>query len=244
MYVRVWRSSLPWDAIARLERCGFKVLAVTCDGASPNRRLFKLHRSGKGVTYKVPNPYTSEARFVYFISDPPHLLKTTRNCWASKKRHLWCKGKEISWRHLKRLYQGDSGACWEAPGLSLVPKLKYEHIYLTSFSKMRVDLAAQVLSQSVSKALEFTGGPEVEETAKFVDMFDKFFDCLNVNNFVTAYHKRKVFQRPYKSGTDFRLKWLEDTFLKYLDDWEESVKARPTYSDLAKKQMLLAQRHC
>ena len=31
------------------------------------------------------------------------------------------------------------------PGLSLVPKLKYEHIYLTSYSKMRVDLAVQVL---------------------------------------------------------------------------------------------------
>jgi len=29
-------------------------------------------------------------------------------------------------------------------GLRLVPKLKYEHIYLTSYSKMRVDLAAQV----------------------------------------------------------------------------------------------------
>ncbi len=29
-------------------------------------------------------------------------------------------------------------------GLSIVPKLKYEHVFLTSFSKMRVDLAAQV----------------------------------------------------------------------------------------------------
>jgi len=28
--------------------------------------------------------------------------------------------------------------------LSLVPKLKYEHVYLTSYSKMRVDLPAQV----------------------------------------------------------------------------------------------------
>ena len=28
--------------------------------------------------------------------------------------------------------------------LALVPKLKYEHVHLTSFSKMRVDLAAQV----------------------------------------------------------------------------------------------------
>ena len=30
------------------------------------------------------------------------------------------------------------------PGLFLVPKLKFEHIHLTSYSKMRVDLAAQV----------------------------------------------------------------------------------------------------
>lgn len=31
-----------------------------------------------------------------------------------------------------------------SPGLTILPKLKYEHISLTSFSKMRVDLAAQV----------------------------------------------------------------------------------------------------
>ncbi len=30
------------------------------------------------------------------------------------------------------------------PGLTIVPRLKYEHIHLTNFSKMRVDLAAQV----------------------------------------------------------------------------------------------------
>ena len=31
-----------------------------------------------------------------------------------------------------------------ASGLCLLTKLKYEHVYLTSRSKMRVDLAAQV----------------------------------------------------------------------------------------------------
>lgn len=29
-------------------------------------------------------------------------------------------------------------------GLTTLPKLKYEHVYLNSFSKMRVDLASQV----------------------------------------------------------------------------------------------------
>jgi len=57
---------------------------------------------------------------------------------------LQCNGKEIKWEHLAALYERDRGAVREAPGLSLVPKLKWEHIHLTSFSKMRVDLAAQV----------------------------------------------------------------------------------------------------
>ena len=39
------------------------------------------------------------------------------------------------------VYQGDMG---KGSGVTIVPKLKREHIKLTSFSKMRVDLAAQV----------------------------------------------------------------------------------------------------
>ena len=41
------------------------------------------------------------------------------------------------------LYHRNAGT---GAGLSMVHKLKYEHIHLTSFSKMRVDLAAQVFS--------------------------------------------------------------------------------------------------
>ena len=64
----------------------------------------------------------------------------------------------------------------------------------------------QVLSESVSKALRLTGGKEVSETARFVSMVDRFFDCLNVNNFTTGKFKRKVYQDPYRSAQDFRLK--------------------------------------
>ena len=78
-----------WEAVCRLERCGFKVLGLTADGLSANRRLFKLHQPGTQLVYKVPNPYATDDRDLFFFSDPPHLLKTTRNCWASKNRHLW-----------------------------------------------------------------------------------------------------------------------------------------------------------
>ena len=70
-----------WEAVARLERYGVKVMGITCDGLSANRRFLKLHGDSRGTefTYKVPNPYTDEARSIYFMSDPPHLLKTVCN---------------------------------------------------------------------------------------------------------------------------------------------------------------------
>ena len=80
-----------WEAIARLERQDVKVLALTCDGASPNRCLWKIHSNRKTatVTYKVDNIYANPVRPLFFISDPSHLIKTIRNCWWSKNRMLW-----------------------------------------------------------------------------------------------------------------------------------------------------------
>ena len=63
----------------------------------------------------------------------------------------------------------------------------------------------QVLSESVGKALQLTGGPDAQETARFVLMFDKFFDALNVGDFKSSKHHRKPFQAPYVSNDDFRL---------------------------------------
>ena len=54
---------------------------------------------------------------------------------------IQCNGRYISWSHLTRLYNRDTAV---GEGIRMVPKLKFEHISLTSFSKMRVDLVAQV----------------------------------------------------------------------------------------------------
>ena len=81
-----------WEAIARLEGLGFCVLALSCDGASPNRRLWSLHSDKKNeMLYKVPNVFAKDGRHLYFISDPPHLLKTIRNSWSSNNRNLWVR---------------------------------------------------------------------------------------------------------------------------------------------------------
>ena len=36
--------SIVWEAIERLENLGLKVLVVTADGVSPNRKFFRMHR--------------------------------------------------------------------------------------------------------------------------------------------------------------------------------------------------------
>ena len=76
------------EAVKRLERCGFRVVACTCDGLAENRTFFKLHGDEQQM-YKALNPYSEDKWYIFFFSDPPHLMKTTRNCWASTKRLLW-----------------------------------------------------------------------------------------------------------------------------------------------------------
>ena len=71
-----------WEAVFHLENMGFKVLAVCCDGLAANRRLFSLHQPGSTPVYKVINPHAhdGEKHYLFFLSDPHHLIKTVRNC--------------------------------------------------------------------------------------------------------------------------------------------------------------------
>ena len=78
---------LIWRAVDRLECNSIEVLGVTCDGASINKRMLKLH--GNSYTYKTTNIYSSDGRSLLFFIDPPHLLKTIRNGFANPSRKLW-----------------------------------------------------------------------------------------------------------------------------------------------------------
>ena len=74
-----------WEGVRQLEGGGLKVIFITADGASPNRKFFRMHQNpcgGGTPTYKNLNPFAQDNRPIFFISDPPHLIKTTRNCWS------------------------------------------------------------------------------------------------------------------------------------------------------------------
>ena len=74
-----------WDVVRVLEGCDIHVRAFVCDGASPNRKFFRIHKtplnynvSTDGVIYWTLNRFNEGAR-IYFICDAPHLIKTVRD---------------------------------------------------------------------------------------------------------------------------------------------------------------------
>ena len=58
---------------------------------------------------------------------------------------------------------------------------------------MRLNLAAQVLSEAVGNVLNSFGPEETAGTAKFCIMVDKLLDCLNVQNTIEHIAKRRLF---------------------------------------------------
>ena len=76
-----------WEAVHRLECVGFHVLSCTCDRATSNRRLYHMLTKSQTDKHKILNKYSKEKRFIYLFSDPPHLIKTMHNCFAT--RPLW-----------------------------------------------------------------------------------------------------------------------------------------------------------
>ena len=188
-----------WEAVSLLQfNCNLWVIAATSDGASSNRKLFRMLggelKRGK-VVYKTRNIVAPE-RWIYLFSDVPHLIKTCRNGLLSSGSHIrfmWKDNQNIVWQYIEcAFYQNLEDGC------KLLPKLTQDYINLTPYSKMTVKYAAQVLSRSVSNVLNEWGPPGAKETAKFCRM-----------------KKGKPFLRPFDEINDIRFDWLKKVFLPY-----------------------------
>ena len=91
---------------------------------------------------------------------------------------------------------------------------------------MKVKLATQVLSKSVTIALEEADDDDVLWTAEFCKMMNSYFDCTNVRSRAEHIHKKNGFIKPYTSLNDDRFEWLLKLFLVYLENWRKSTLER------------------
>ena len=234
-----------WKVTHILEDLDFKVRAWICDGATPNRLFFRLHSIPnlmpveESYCYCTANPY-DDSRLIFFICDVPHLLKTVRNNLENShgnlnSKNLMKNGKWIKWPHIVSTVKEDMSR-----SLQKLPKLKEEHINLSPQLRMRVRLAAQVLSKSMANALAMRNDPELEETANFCEIIDKWFDCLNGRYSGQEIQTKKPELAAYKLANDWRLNWLEGTFLAWLSEWEAQVMAIPNLTRTERNHLLLS----
>jgi hypothetical protein len=104
------------------------------------------------ANYKTINPITGEEWF--FISDPTHVFKKLRNNLSKSHiderngREIMYSRKEISWKHVRGVYDHTN-----QHATVKATKLTKRHIWLSSWSKMHVDLAEHTLSKEVENAL-------------------------------------------------------------------------------------------
>ncbi|XP_046566200.1 uncharacterized protein LOC124274872 [Haliotis rubra] len=234
---------LLWGAVSNLETIGLKPLFVTCDGASPNRKFFSLHEDPQlNNFYWTWNPYSLPRRKLYFISDVPHLIKTTRNCFSNsgshkKTRDLWKDGRDISWIQILKLYEEHV----ENALFCKTYKLTRDHIDLSPYTAMKVNLAAQIFSSSVANALEELYGDPVKETVNLIRHINRFFDCLNSRSLQEGSRTRNSDKKEYRSIYDPRLDYLLNDFLDFFKAWEDSVMQRPgQFTFTQRKRMIFS----
>ena len=83
-----------WEAMSILEHtCNLPVIAAVSDGASQNRTFHRMHSGlddhpDADFVYKTINLFAPD-RYIYFIADAPHLVKTARNALYHSGIHKW-----------------------------------------------------------------------------------------------------------------------------------------------------------
>lgn len=137
----------------------------------------------------VSHPCSPDQR-LYFLADPPHLLKNLWNCLlthtvelAEDVMHKYgLPSRIIDSKYVKSLMDLQAGH-----SLRLAYKLNKSHVNPTQYEKMRVSLAAQFLSRSTAAALEVCVRRdllpvEALTTAWFLNFVNDWFDTMNARH--------------------------------------------------------------
>uniref|UniRef100_A0A6B0VEJ3 Putative transposase n=1 Tax=Ixodes ricinus TaxID=34613 RepID=A0A6B0VEJ3_IXORI len=174
------------SCLHKIKSTGFAPKALVCDRGQNNVRMRKL----LGVTRL--HPYVEvDGEKTFFFHDVPHLIKAARN---NLKKFDFAHGNRVfRWGDIVTLYEKD---CVLKPRLA--PRLRRKHLVLPPFSPMRVCLATQTLSYSVSRAMMThvafgTMDESALDTAEFIEKMDQLFDSFNSSRQSSPKkHKRPV----------------------------------------------------
>ena len=200
------------ESISVMEKQGFVVFGITTDRGSNFERAFKL----MGVSPTSPK-IEIEGKSYYIYRDAPHLLKNSRNCLEKIDIAIPGSRYHASWRKIKEFHKLDSGN-----SLQIAPKLTQMHVDGLIFgARMKVKLAAHVLSNTVSAGIDLAIGKNlISTTAAGTSIFCKkindIFDSLNASTSRDPVPLRK----PFFCDDVKRIRFLKEsvTWLEELRD--------------------------
>ena len=106
------------EAVDRLDAAGLDVRVVVCDQGATNRSL----ASRLSISPETPF-FIHSTKKVYFMYDPPHLLKSMRN--NLKTYNFNVRGNLVKWQYVEDLFKFDM-----SQRIKLAPRLTERHIVL------------------------------------------------------------------------------------------------------------------
>lgn len=178
------KANLIKIALEKCEKIGIQIRSVTFDGCKTNIATMKklgceIDNAENLITnFKHP---CADYNVVVFL-DACHMV-LMRNTFESKKILHTTDQKQIKWQFIAKLHN-----LQEENSLHIANKLSHRHIHFKN-QIMNVKLATQLLSRSVSKALNFCEKtlkiPEFQNsdsTAGFITILNNLFDVLNTRN--------------------------------------------------------------
>lgn len=173
-------AELVTNALIKLHDVGVEVVSLTLDGTSEHFATVKLLESNFHVSDLKPyfsHPITLKR--VYIVFDACHMLKLICNTFGDKKVLIDCDGNKIEWKYITQL-----AYLQEKEDLRAGNKINLKHTQYYKM-KMKVNLAAQTLSQSVAdslamclKELKLPDFQGCEATIRFIRSIDILFDFL------------------------------------------------------------------
>lgn len=176
------KANLIKMCLSKCEEVGIKVVALTFDAHTTNISAMTLlgcrieDPKNLKTTFKHP---TADHDVAVFL-DSNHMIKLVRNHFEGKKELIDLQKNKIKWEYLIKLNE-----LQEKEGLHIANKLSRKHLEFRNCI-MKVKLASQLLSRSVSIALQYCREvlklkefEDSEGTEKFILLFNNLFDIFN-----------------------------------------------------------------
>lgn len=208
-------SKIILEATILAEKSGLYVDYITSDAASWNRsmwRMFGIQGTAEVVRCKVQHP-VDEQRYLYFVSDFPHLVKNIRNIFLAKGFSL-PGGSYVHRKFIEEAWKKDS----EAVTLKAMLHITTAHTRPNSFDKMKVNLAFQLFSDEVLKGL-FVYCSHIESCYGSPKATEGFIRLMSRLIKVMTSRTPSQGLRPNSSNAEF----IKE-FLAYLNEWEQHTK--------------------